>query len=191
MRLASALEGFTLLKPALTISKATTPCSTRNAVYRHSAAGPLVALAYYILVPYCNCHPLSGPLYRLVATARSRGYHSGWLSALADPSDLIWELGAAGALQQQVQPGNTRRCTDRWALWATGRCATPTKTEHLEIPVGWGRLLCRPLLAEVSSLGPKDAHAMAKRLGAVARRPGSGEHRGRRRIPTAGEHKRP
>jgi len=83
----------------------------------------------------------------------------------------------------------TRCCVDRWALWATGRCATPTKTEHLEIPVGRGRLPRRPLLAEVSSLGLKDAHAMGTRLGAVARRPGPGEHRGRRRMPTAGEHK--
>jgi hypothetical protein len=192
MHPASASEGFTLLKPALTVSKATTPCSTRNAVYRQSAAGPLAVLTHYILVPYRNRHPLSGPLYRLVATARSRGYHSGWLSAPAGPSDPFVEAGgSAGGLQQQVQPGNTRHCADRWALWATGRCATPTKTEHPEIPVGRGRPPRRPLLAEVSSLGPKDAHAMGTRLGAVARRPGPGEHRGRRRMPTAGEHKRP
>jgi len=160
VHLASASEGFTLLKPALTVSKATTPCSTRNAVYCHSAAEPLAVLAHYILVPYRNRHPLSGPLYRLVATARSRGYHSGWLSAPAGPSDLCgswwqrWGAPATGAA------GDTRRCADRWALWATGRCATPTKTEHPEIPVGRGRPPYRPHLAEVSSLGPKDAHAM-------------------------------
>ena len=68
-----------------------------------SAAGPLAALAHYISVPYRNCHPLSGPLYRLVATARSRGYHSGWLSAPVGPSDPYVEAGgSAGGLQQQV-----------------------------------------------------------------------------------------
>lgn len=104
MHPASALERFTLLKPALTVSKATTPCGTRNAVFRHSAAGPLAALAHYILVPYRNRHPLSGPLYRLVATARSRGYHSGWLSALAGPSNLMWKLVAALG-------GSSNRCS--------------------------------------------------------------------------------
>ena len=127
-------------------------------------------------------------MYRLVASARSRGYHSGRFSVSAGPSILRGSWRPRRGAPATGAAGETRVCADGWALWVTGRCATPIKTEHLEIPSGRGRPPRRPLPAEVSSLGPEDAHAAANSPGAAARRPGPGEHRGRRRMPTAGVH---
>ncbi len=115
-------------------------------------------------VPYRDRRPLSGPLYRLVASARSRGYHSGRFSISAGPSILRGSWRPRRGAPATGAAGETRVCADGWALWVTGRCATPIKTEHLEIPSGRGRPPRRPLPAEVSSLGPEDAHAAANAL---------------------------
>jgi hypothetical protein len=157
-----------------------------------SAAGPLAVLAHYILVPYRNCHPLSGPLYRLVATARSRGYHSGWLSAPAGPSDLLWKLVAA-------LEGSSNRCSRGIPAVAptAGLCGLLAAAPRLPKQSTWRYRLggddhcVDPSWQRSPPWAPRTHTPWATRLGAVARRPGPGEHRGRRRMPTAGEHKRP
>jgi hypothetical protein len=79
-------------------------------------------------VPYRDRRPLSGPLYRLVASARSRGYHSGRFSVSAGPSILRGSWRPRRGAPATGAAGETRVCADGWALWVTGRCATPIKT---------------------------------------------------------------
>lgn len=130
-----------------------TPCSTRNAVrplVRGGAIGNTGTL--YFLVPYRDRHPLSGPLYRLVATARSRGYHSGWLSAPAGPSDLCgswwqrWGAPATGAAGEYPPLRRPLGSVGYWPLRHTYQNRAPgdtgwAGTTTASAPSGRGLLL--------------------------------------------------